>query len=101
MHENIGYFQGFEKVIVYYDQGQKEINHTLHVSFAASLSHVAHRPVSPTDYMLFQVADLCCTMELAEANRRSGGLTKSESAFFGSTSSFKIMHLKACRKQEF
>lgn len=101
VRENIEYFQSFEKVIVYYDKGQKEISRTLRVSFAASLSHVEHRLVAPADYMLFQVADLCCTMELVEAGRAERGLTKSESAFFGGAASFKKTYLKAYRKQGF
>lgn len=101
VRENIEYFQSFDKVIVYYDKGQKEISRTLRVSFAASMSHVEHRLVTPADYMLFQVADLCCTMELTESRRQNGGLTKSETSFFGGASSFKKTYLKLYRKQDF
>lgn len=101
VRDNIEYFQSFDKVIVYYDKGQKEISRTLRVSFAASLSHVEHRLVAPVDYMLFQVADLCCTMELVEAGRLERGLTRSESVFFGGAASFKKTYLKAYKRQEF
>lgn len=101
IRDNIAYFQSFDKVVVYHDRGQKEITRTLRVSFAASLSHVEHRLIAPADYMLFQVADLCCTMELAEAGRQHGGLTKSEASFFGGAASFKKTYLKAYRRQAF
>lgn len=101
VRDNIEYFQSFDKVIVYYDKGQKEISRTLRVSFAASLSHVEHRLVAPADYMLFQVADLCCTMELVRASWSTSGLTKSESAFFGGAGNFKKTYLKPYLKQEF
>lgn len=101
IRDNIEYLQSFDKVIVYYDKGQKEISRTLCVCFAASLSHVEHRLVAPADYMLFQVADLCCTVELAEASRQLSELTKSERAFFGGAASFKKTYLKLYRKQEF
>lgn len=101
IRENIEYFQKFDKVIVYYDKGQKEVSRTLRLGFAASLSHVEHRLVSPGEYMLFQVADLCCTMELVEASRLERGLTKSESAFFGGAASFKKTYLKSYRRHDF
>ena len=101
LRENISFFQSYDKVIVYYDRGQKEISRTLRVAFAASLSHVEHRVVAPADYVLFQVADLCCTIELVERRRTERGLTKSEAAFFGGAGSFKKTYLKEFRRWAF
>ncbi|WP_296011876.1 DUF3800 domain-containing protein [uncultured Adlercreutzia sp.] len=98
---NIERLQAYDKVVVYYDKGQKEVSRTLRVAFSASLSNVEHRVVSPEDYLLFQVADLCCTMELVERRRREGGLTKSESAFFGGSSSFKKTYYKEFARQAY
>ena len=101
LRENISFFQSYDRVIVYYDRGQKEISRTLRVAFAASLSHVEHRVVAPADYVLFQVADLCCTIELVERRRTERGLTKSEAAFFGGAGSFKKTYLKEFRRWAF
>ena len=98
LRENISFFQSYDRVIVYYDRGQQEISRTLRVAFAASLSHVEHRVVAPADYVLFQVADLCCTIELVERRRTERGLTKSEAAFFGGAGSFKKTYLKEFRR---
>lgn len=101
LRENISFFQSYDRVIVYYDRGQKEISRTLRVAFAASLSHVEHRVVAPADYVLFQVAGLCCTIELVERRRTERGLTKSEAAFFGGAGSFKKTYLKEFRRWAF
>ena len=85
LRENISFFQSYDRVIVYYDRGQKEISRTLRV-------------VAPADYVLFQVADLCCTIELVERRRTERGLTKSEAAFFGGAGSFKKTYLKEFRR---
>ena len=34
-------------------------------------------------YRLFQIADLCCTMDLISLKRDNGTLSKSETVFFG------------------
>lgn len=101
VRENLAYFQGFDRVIVYYDRGQKEVSRVLRLAFAAALSEVEFRTVAPADYLLFQAADLACTMELVEAKRREGGLSRSESAFFGGAERFKKTYLKAFRRQDF
>lgn len=51
--------------------------------------------------MMLHVADPYYTMGLAEADRWSGDLTKSQPAFFGSASSFGITHPEAHREQNF
>lgn len=38
VRENIGYFQSFENVTVFYGKGQKKISRALCVGFAASIS---------------------------------------------------------------
>ena len=57
--------------------------------------------MAPDDYLLFQVADLCCTMELAEMRRLEKGLTKSESAFFGGAGRFKKTYYKEHTRKAF
>lgn len=99
--ENLGYFQSFDHVILYYDNGQKQLVRALEESFGKILTNVEFRTVNPSDYLLFQVADLACTMELVESRRRERGLTKSESSFFGGAASFKKTYLKAFRQQDF
>lgn len=61
---NYGYFTVWDRIVIYYDNGQKEITNLVNSVFSALLSNVEVRNVSPSDYSLFQVADLCCTLTL-------------------------------------
>lgn len=101
IRDNLTYFHSFDRVIVYYDRGQKEISRTIDLVFTSLLSHYEFRTVSPSDYILFQVADLICTIELIERNRINRGLSKSEASFFGGAGSFKKTYLKMLRRHEF
>ena len=56
IRENLPYFQSFEKVILYYDNGQHELNRILNTVLATELADYDVRRVQPNDYKLFQVA---------------------------------------------
>lgn len=58
------FWNSFDKVIIYYDNGQIELTKILTSVFSTLYTHVEFRKVKPVDYKLFQVADLICTMEL-------------------------------------
>lgn len=94
IRENLAYFQSFDKVIVYYDRGQKEITRTLRTIFSSNLSNVDFRIVKPEDYHLFQVADLVCTLEMLDFKRTNSMLNSSELAFFGGANRLKKNYLK-------
>ncbi len=42
--------------------------------FGSFLSIIEFRAVNPGDYLLFQVADLACTMALVESHRSDRGM---------------------------
>lgn len=60
---NQQYLASFDKIIVYYDNGQVELTKILTSIFYSLFSNVEFRKVRPKDYKLFQVADLVCAME--------------------------------------
>ncbi len=64
IREEYAFFAQFDDIIVYYDNGQVELNKLLASVFAVMLPQVEFRKVLPTNYRLFQVADLFCTIEL-------------------------------------
>lgn len=75
------FFARWERIVIYYDNGQKEITNLVNSVFNAHLS-VEVRNVVPSDYSLFQMADLCCTMALLRKKIETVGLSSSERAFF-------------------
>ena len=99
IRENLKGFLSYDRVVVYYDKGQKEISRILKHIFGATLSGVEFRTVSPADYLLFQVADLACSMALVEDARTSKGMSRSEQRFFGGAVSFKKTYYKAFEKK--
>lgn len=82
IQEQFAYFSGWDRVVIYYDNGQKEITNLVNSVFNAHLSNVEVRKVSPADYSLFQAADLCCTLALLRRKIDADGLSKSERDFF-------------------
>lgn len=101
IRENLSFFQGFEKIILYYDNGQHELSRILNTVFATQLTGYDVRKVLPSDYRLFQVADLICTLELLKVKCESGQLSNSEEIIFHSKRDFKKDFLKGIKKKEF
>ena len=93
------YFTSFDRIIVYYDNGQVELTKILTSVFYALYSHVEFRKVQPVDYKLFQVADLICTLELLAAKGASTQFSSSEHSFFDSVRDFKKNYLKNIQKK--
>ena len=95
-----GFWEQFDRVIVYYDNGQMELTKILSSVFSTLYAYVDFRKVKPVDYRLFQVADLVCTMELLEEKANSNTFTKSERDFVGTPREFKKNQLKHLKKKQ-
>jgi hypothetical protein len=76
------YFTAWDRVVIYYDNGQKELTTLVNSVFSSHLSNVEVRKVVPSEYSLFQAADLFCTMSLLRRKIETIGLSKSERDFF-------------------
>lgn len=101
IREHLTYFQKFEKIILYYDNGQYELNRILNTVLAAELGNYEIRKVLPRDYKLFQAADLICTLELLRLKSETGRLTRSETLIFHSRRALKKDFLKGLSKKCF
>lgn len=82
IREHYAYFSDWDRIVIYYDNGQKEITNLVNSVFNAHLSNVEVRKVVPADYSLFQAADLCCTLALLRQKIATTGLSSSERDFF-------------------
>ena len=101
IRENIEYFQTFDEVILYYDNGQRNLNRILNSVLFTELSKYDVRKVSPKDYKLFQVADLICTLQLLNIKHKKNELSKSELLIFHNPKDLKKQFLKPIQKKEF
>ena len=89
LREHEEYFGRFDQIIVYYDNGQIELTKILTVVFNAIFTSVEFRKVRPSDYKLFQIADLICTMELLNTKMLNHSFSRSEQEFFHSVREFR------------
>lgn len=99
LFDHLDYFQRFDAVKIYYDNGQHSVADALHkaIDYALSKNAVAYKPASQTDYRLAQAADFVCTMEFTALKYLSHTTTATDEKFFGSWSMFKKGILKEVR----
>ncbi len=99
--DNLEYLQRFDKVKVYYDDGQQVVTRVLHdaAEYALSTDAVIYRDSGPRDYRLAQAADLICALELTALKFEASETTNTDDRFFGSYGSFKKNWLKKIRKK--
>ena len=94
------FFARFDKIIVYYDNGQNELSAILNAVFSIQFSCVEFRKVAPQRYRLLQAADFICTMELLKIKRNEKRLSKSEEKFFYKPQELKKTFLKSIEKKK-
>ncbi|MGC0368670.1 DUF3800 domain-containing protein [Microbacterium sp. SLBN-111] len=82
VRQHYDFFASWDRIVVYYDNGQKEITNLVNSVLSALLGSAEVRRVSPADYSLFQAADLCCTLALLRAKIEAQGLSATERDFF-------------------
>lgn len=99
--ESLSFFQSFENVVLYYDNGQQKLNHLLNLVLAACFSKYEIRKIVPSEYKLFQVADLICTLELLNKKFETEEMTRSEKLIFHTKRDFKKDFFKGLRKKSF
>ena len=100
VRENLAFFQSFSQIIVYYDGGQKEITNIINAVFNVLLDAEIRR-VTPSDYRLFQAADMACTLELLVLKYHAGTLSSSEVKFFRGKRNLHKSNLKAAYAKRF
>ena len=96
---HMDYFDNYNSVVIYYDNGQSDLTKIINSVFSSRLSTVDVRKVKPVDYLLFQVADLICTIELLADKLETKSFSKSELDFFKTHRDFKKNYLKWIRQK--
>lgn len=93
-------FLSFEKTKIYYDNGQIEISKILASVFTILLPEIEIRRVTPSDYRLFQAADMFCSMELIRLKSEASAISASEFEFFGNVRDLKKNYLNPLKVYE-
>ena len=101
LHRNM--FSTVREVKVYYDCGQSPVTNLLHRTFEDAIGNsvAVVQNVKPSQYRLFQIADLVCTLHLIELRLAHGmQMTHSEMRFFGGPRDFKHNILRRIKTKE-
>ena len=101
IRDNYNDLLSYDKIKVYYDNGQIELTRILSSVLNALLPEVEFRKVIPSEYKLFQVADLICTLELIRLKFDSNTISKHELTFWGKEGDFKKNYLKRVYQKEY
>ncbi len=96
---NLDFFSTFDKIIVYYDNGQQELNLVLNTILSLLFMNVEFRKASPSEYRLLQLSDFICSVELLSIKLDEKRLSKSESSFFYKSQELKKSFIKAVKSK--
>lgn len=99
INRNKHYMDKFDRIILYYDNGQKNMTRILNTVLTSNFINYDIRRVMPKEYKLFQVADLICTLELINNKIVNLDLTKSETYIFKNKKMFKKDFIKRLWKK--
>ena len=99
--DNLEYFQQFDHVKIYYDDGQDAPKDAVHDAFAYALSKEAtvYRNSEYRSFRLSQVADYLCALELTDLKYQAHEETATDTRFFGKASAFRKNYLKQARRK--
>lgn len=93
-------FSTYSKLILYYDNGQKELSNILNSVLAAVFQDHETRLAYQKDYRLSQVADMICTFRILEERAKTNTFTHSELLIFGSRRELLKNYIKPLKKFE-
>lgn len=96
-------FNAFDRLKVYYDNGQSDVTRILREAFALFSSRIEYvSEVSPAKYRLFQVADMISTLELVRLKLETDGrISDAEKDFFQSIQNLRKNFLKPTARKRY
>lgn len=101
IYDHLEWFQGYDCVPVYYDEGQQVVTRALHRAFDFMLpgGHVEYKQLRYQDRRLAQAADYFCSIELAAMRYEAGEESPTYLKFYGTRGAFKKNWLKQARRK--
>lgn len=101
--DRLAYFQQFDSISVYYDDGQKTLSIALHdaLEFVLAKNVADFREADHSARRLLQMADYICTVERANIAFDSGTQTKTQERFFGNRRNFMQSYVKQLAHKRF
>lgn len=101
--DELTYFQAFDTIAVYYDNGQGAVSAALHdaLDFVLAKNVADYRDAEPNARRLLQVADYVCTILRISKDYDDGKQTSTHERFFGSRRQFMQSYKKQLDRKTF
>jgi len=99
--DNYDYFNKYDEMVIYYDEGQDYLTKILHNAFSTNLKNYRFKEgICQEEYRLLQCADMVCTLELIKQRKLNNECVKAIDNFFISNSKFNKNYYKAYSELE-
>ena len=99
VNKHEAFFQSYDDITVYYDNGQMELTRILTSTLIVLLPNVTFCRVKPSAYKLFQLIDMFCSLELTALKFKAKTASQSELEVFHNSRDFNKDYLKKIRKK--
>ena len=101
--DSLSYFQAFDAIAVYYDNGQGAVSAALHdaLDFVLAKNVADYRHADPNARRLLQVADYVCTVLRVSEDYDAGRQSKTHERFFGNRRNFTQSFKKQLDRKAF
>ena len=101
IRQHYPYFLSFDRIKIYYDNGQVGVTKIIITVFTALFNNVEFKKAMQKDYKMLQVADLVCTATLTELKMKNKALSRSERKVLGTDRDINKELLKPLKKKHF
>ena len=98
---NYPYFLSFDKLKIYYDNGQAGVVKIISTVFTTLFKNIEFKKALQKDYKMLQIADLVCTATLTELKMNNKSLSTSERKVLGTDKEIRKILLKPLKKKLF
>ncbi|MBQ7995067.1 MAG: DUF3800 domain-containing protein [Bacilli bacterium] len=99
IRDNIQYFESFDTINIYYDNGQSQLRSLLLGIFSANFLNFEMILARQSEHPFMQLADLVASLVLLDYKTKEGNLSTSESEFFAGRRKLKKVYLSALKKK--
>lgn len=103
VYDHLAFFQAFDSICVYYDNGQGAVSVALHdaLDYVLARNVADYRDADYNARRLLQVADYICTVERAATAYDASLQTKTQERFFGTRREFSQSYMKQLKRKRF
>ena len=103
VYDHLAFFQEFDSICVYYDNGQGAVSVALHdaLDYVLARNVADYRDADYSARRLLQVADYICTVERASVAYDASAQTRTQERFFGTRREFSQSFMKQLKRKRF